>query len=291
MGSRDLDSVELQNTLPFHDEVDGEDDSHCYPTTHSHHSSNYETRYQKSLRHYLTREALPNESHYRNLNSIVDGSARPTLDELHDATYRGRYQKGIDDPEEPEKKRRGKIIKLGWLYGVLMPCLLNIWGVMLFLRIAWVVGEAGIVFGVLIVSLANVITLITTISMSAVATNGQIKAGGIYYMISRSLGPEFGGSIGLVFTLANSIASATYVIGFVNSVQDMCKGYFYVTEIIPGAGGGANDVRVLGVITLILVLGPCHCWSGLGNEGSIWFTHSSYWGSDRFHYWGLHGTY
>ncbi|KAB7507824.1 Solute carrier family 12 member 8, partial [Armadillidium nasatum] len=77
---------------------------------------------------------------------------------------------------------------------------------------------------------------------------------GIYYMISRSLGPEFGGSIGLVFTLANSIASATYVIGFVNSVQDMCKGYFYVTEIIPGAGGGTNDVRVLGVITLILVL-------------------------------------
>ncbi|RXG54822.1 Solute carrier family 12 member 2 [Armadillidium vulgare] len=71
-----------------------------------------------------------------------------------------------DDAEEPTKRLRGKVIKFGWLDGVFMRCLLNIWGVMLFLRITWVVGEAGI--------------------------------GGIYYMISRSLGPEFGGSIGLL---------------------------------------------------------------------------------------------
>ena len=52
----------------------------------------YETKYQKSLRHYLTREALPKESHYRNLNSLVDGSARPTLDDLHNNTLRGGHQ-------------------------------------------------------------------------------------------------------------------------------------------------------------------------------------------------------
>ena len=65
------------------------DDAHLSPTTHSN-SGVYETRYQKSLRHYLTREALPKESHYRNLDSIVDGSARPTLDDLHQNTFRER---------------------------------------------------------------------------------------------------------------------------------------------------------------------------------------------------------
>ena len=56
-----------------------------------------------------------------------------------------------------------------------MRCLLNIWGVMLFLRLTWVVGQAGIIEGVGIILLSNLVTIITTISMSAVSTNGQIK--------------------------------------------------------------------------------------------------------------------
>merc|ERR1711892_697077 len=102
-------------------------------------------------------------------------------------------------------------IKFGWVEGVFMRCLLNIWGVMLFLRLTWVIGQAGIVQGLLLMTIANVVTTITTLSMSAVCTNGQIKGGGVYYMISRSLGPEFGGAIGPMFTLANSIAVAMYV--------------------------------------------------------------------------------
>jgi solute carrier family 12 sodium/potassium/chloride transporter 2 len=80
------------------------------------------------------------------------------------------------------------VIKLGWMQGVLMKCMLNIWGVMLYLRLTWVVGQAGLVEGLLMITIANLVTIITATSMSAVCTNGAIKAGGVYYMISRNLG-------------------------------------------------------------------------------------------------------
>jgi len=66
---------------------------------------------------------------------------------------------------------------------------------MLFLRLTWVIGQAGLIEGLLVISLCNIVTIITGLSMSAVCTNGQIKAGGIYYMISRSLGKDIYNSI------------------------------------------------------------------------------------------------
>lgn len=47
--------------------------------------------------------------------------------------------------------------------------------------------------------------------------------GGTYYMISRSLGPEFGGAIGLIFSLANAVACAMYVVGFCESLISVLK--------------------------------------------------------------------
>ncbi|XP_064109028.1 bumetanide-sensitive sodium-(potassium)-chloride cotransporter-like [Macrobrachium nipponense] len=119
------------------------------------------------------------------------------------------------------------------------------------LRVSWMVGQAGVIQALIIVIAANLVTVITTLSMSAVATNGRIQAGGVYYMISRSLGPEFGGSIGLMFTVANSIAAATYIIGFCDSLKDMLKYEFNGTTIIDG---GVNDTRVVGTVTLVAVL-------------------------------------
>ena len=67
-------------------------------------------------------------------------------------------------------------------------CLLNIWGTMLFLRLTWVVGQAGLWQGLLVITLCNVVTVLSALSMSAISTNGRIAAGGVYYMISRALG-------------------------------------------------------------------------------------------------------
>lgn len=89
MSSEDGDTIELESTARIQLASGLDSDDVLSPTTHSGRSNSvYETRYQKSLRHYLTREALPKESHYRNLDSIVDGSARPTLDDLHNNTFR-----------------------------------------------------------------------------------------------------------------------------------------------------------------------------------------------------------
>ena len=149
---------------------------------------------------------------------------------------------------------KGNTTKLGWIEGVFIKCLLNIWGVMLFLRLTWVIGQAGLIEGILIITLCNVVTMITTISMSAISTNGSMKGGGIYFMISRSLGPEFGGAIGLMFTLANSIAVAMYVIGFCESLTDMLAQYLSSYNGVVDAANRVNDIRLLGSITLVFIL-------------------------------------
>ena len=85
------------------------------------------------------------------------------------------------------------------------------------------VANAGIGLSFVVIILASVVTTITSLSMSAICTNGEVKGGGTYYMISRSLGPEFGGSIGLIFSLANAVAVAVYTVGFAETLTDLLE--------------------------------------------------------------------
>lgn len=68
-------------------------------------------------------------------------------------------------------------------------------------------------------------------------------------MISRSLGPEFGGSIGLIFSLANAVACAMYVVGFCESMLAMMGTYGWAI-----VDGGVQDVRIIGCVTILLLL-------------------------------------
>lgn len=92
---------------------------------------------------------------------------------------------------------------------------------MLFLRISWVVAQAGIIESLLIIGISATVCVITTLSLSAICTNGEVKGGGIYYIISRSLGPEFGASVGIVFAFANAVAASMNTIGFCDSLNDL----------------------------------------------------------------------
>eukprot|EP01083_Nonionella_stella_P193396 714331_1 len=138
--------------------------------------------------------------------------------------------------------------KYGTWDGVFTNCLLNIFGVIMFLRLGWVIGQAGIGFGLAIIWLAAVVVVLTGLSMSAISTNGEVKSGGAYYMISRALGPSVGGAIGVIFSIGNSVAIALYVIGFMETLTDQLKGTFTLT------GDVTNDIRVFGLILVTVLL-------------------------------------
>lgn len=109
--------------------------------------------------------------------------------------------------------------KLGTFYGVFTPSILTILGVVLFLRVGWVVGNVGLIPALSIVVLAHLITVTTALSVSAIATNMQVGAGGAYYMISRSLGLEIGGAIGVPLFLAQIFSVTLYAFGLAESLR------------------------------------------------------------------------
>ncbi|KAG2188271.1 hypothetical protein INT44_001024 [Umbelopsis vinacea] len=144
-------------------------------------------------------------------------SARPSLPTV---------QSGIttDNQSQPtrNKKRRATAgnsssdsSKLGTFDGVFTPTVLSIWGIIVFLRFGFIIAQVGVIATLMMFSVAYLINVLTTLSMSAISTNGTVRGGGTYYMISRSLGsPEFGGSIGIVFWMGLSMSAAMSAVGF-----------------------------------------------------------------------------
>uniref|UniRef100_V5GSD4 Na-K-Cl cotransporter n=2 Tax=Kalmanozyma brasiliensis (strain GHG001) TaxID=1365824 RepID=V5GSD4_KALBG len=110
--------------------------------------------------------------------------------------------------------------KLGTWDGVFMPVSLNILGIILFLRFGFILGQAGLLGALFLLVLSYAIDTLTAMSLNAISTNGQVRGGGAYYLISRSLGPEFGGSIGLIFFAGQALNAAMNVLGFVETLTD-----------------------------------------------------------------------
>ena len=111
----------------------------------------------------------------------------------------------------------GKEGGLSTFGGVFTPSVLTILGVIMYLRLGWVVGNAGIIGTMLIVTLSTVITLLTAFSIAAIATDQRVRIGGAYYMISRSLGIEIGGAVGIPLYIAQGLSVALYTVGFAES--------------------------------------------------------------------------
>ncbi|XP_063043376.1 solute carrier family 12 member 3-like [Engraulis encrasicolus] len=148
----------------------------------------------------------------------------------------------------PTGKPAGEPVRFGWFMGVTIRVMLNIWGVILFLRLTWITSQAGIILTWVIILMSVVITTITAMSVSAISTNGKVYSGGAYFMISRTLGPEMGGPIGVVFSFANALACALNTVGFAETVRDLLVEY-NAQMVDP-----TNDVRIIGVLTITLLL-------------------------------------
>jgi amino acid transporter len=106
----------------------------------------------------------------------------------------------------------------GTFKGVYTPSVLTIFGVIMYLRFGWVLGNVGLAGTLLIVTMATAITFLTGLSISAMATNMKVGGGGAYYMISRSLGLEAGAAIGLPLFFARAFGIAFYIAGFTEAL-------------------------------------------------------------------------
>lgn len=118
-----------------------------------------------------------------------------------------------------ELRKKAESRQLGWFLGVFTPTLLTILGVIMYLRFGWMVGNLGLFKALIIVLVGNAITFTTTLSFSAIATNTRVGVGGAYFIISRSLGIEVGGAIGLPLFLSQVFSVTLYAFGLAESFR------------------------------------------------------------------------
>ncbi|CAH9141461.1 unnamed protein product [Cuscuta epithymum] len=168
-----------------------------------------------------------------------------------------------DDATITIGRQRPAAVKSGTMMGVFVPCLQNILGIIYYIRFSWIVGMAGIGESLMLVAFCGSCTFLTTISLSAIATNGAMKGGGPYYLIGRALGPEVGVSIGLCFFLGNAISGAMYVLGAVETFLNAVPAAGIFRETVTRVNGTAiaepitrpslHDLQIYGVVVTIIL--------------------------------------
>lgn len=129
--------------------------------------------------------------------------------------------------------------KFGTFGGVFTPSILTILGVIMYLRLPWLVGSAGLTTALIVILVAHVVSITTGLSISSIATDKKVGAGGPYYIISRSFGLPIGGAVGSALFLGLCFSISLYLVGFSES---------FLASI--GIEPTKNAIRVCGTITI-----------------------------------------
>ena len=140
------------------------------------------------------------------------------------------------------KEQTAKGYAFGTFQGVFTPSILTIIGVVMYLRFGWMLGHAGLATSLVIVTMGSTITLLTGLSISALATNMRMEGGGAYFMLSRSFGAEAGAALGIPLALSQAVGVSFYVAGFAEAL---------VNSGLPVVG--AWDPRLVGFATLAVL--------------------------------------
>uniref|UniRef100_A0A3B3CSM1 Solute carrier family 12 member 3 n=1 Tax=Oryzias melastigma TaxID=30732 RepID=A0A3B3CSM1_ORYME len=198
---------------------------------------------------YSTIDLVPQLEHYASTIPRHQAKSRPSLEVLRKAfEVRNAKQKKSTEGEVPPNPKGKAPIRFGWVVGVMVRCMLNIWGVIMFLRLSWITSQAGVVLTWVIIFMSVVVTTVTALSISAIATNGRVISGGTYFLISRTLGPEIGAPIGMIYSFGNALACALNTIGFSEVVRDLMQDLDVVVV------DSINDVRIVGVVTVTILM-------------------------------------
>lgn len=128
--------------------------------------------------------------------------------------------------------------RFGFFGGVFTPSVLTILGVVMYLRLGWVVGNVGLGGALIIIGISHLISIATGLSVASIATNRIVRAGGAYYMISRSLGAPAGAAIGIPLFIGQALSTTFYVVGFTEALN----------ILVPAA-----EPRIVGTAVLLLL--------------------------------------
>jgi solute carrier family 12 (sodium/potassium/chloride transporter), member 2 len=170
---------------------------------------------------------------------------RPHVMHLIDGQNYDTPEQLASDEEEVIKYMPG--YNFGWIEGVFIRCTLSIFGVLMFLRLNWMFAQAGVGGALGIIFWSVTLTSLTTSSLSALSTNGVVKGGGVYYMVSRSLGAEYGGVVAITLFIAQSAAVSLHLRGFGEAVAILEDGNYVFSQ--------EGDTIFYGVMGLFAVLG------------------------------------
>lgn len=142
-----------------------------------------------------------------------------------------------------------KAKKFGAFSGVFTPSVLTILGVIMYMRLGWVVGNAGLITALIIIVISHIISVTTGLSISSVATDKKIKTGGIYYILSRSLGFPMGGAIGLALFTGTALGISMYLVGFAESVLavEQIREFLHLEQDL-------NSYRIVASASLLLLV-------------------------------------